>query len=78
MTPICLECGRTRPADREETWCVPCANTGHSCRLCDSMDDAIRRYRIWTAYYNNHDFSLQQRMTIPSFQRLLQILFRGL
>ena len=78
MTPICLQCGRERPPDRTESWCVPCANTGHNYRLCDGMDDAIWRYSLWTAYYNNNGFTLQERMTIPSYVRLLTVVFRGL
>lgn len=78
MTPICLQCGRKRPPGRTESWCVPCSNVGHNYRLCESFDDAVRSYQMWTAYWDRHEFSSTSRLEIPMFQNLLDILFWGL
>jgi hypothetical protein len=78
MIPTCVHCGADRPPDKQDSFCVPCANTGHVNRVVESFDDAVRRYQIWTTYYDFHEFTLQQRFSIPMYQRLTTLVFRGL
>lgn len=70
FNPHCPQCGAVRPEGDTSTHCVPCANVGHYNRLILNPEDAAKRLKVWTEFWDQHGYTKAQRKKIPIFKRL--------
>lgn len=70
VTGYCPQCGQVKPVMAKESYCVPCANTGHMYRIVNSDADRVWRIHLWGGTYADRGYTREEVEGIPSFTNL--------